>query len=90
MSPKLFNSVLQRVFRPLMEKWAEEGGGLEVGGKRLTNLRFADDVLLIAQSAGKLESMLEDMAGGAAEVGLQVHFGKKQVLCNRFGRQTEP
>ena len=75
---------------PLLDKWAREGGGVEVGGgRRLTNLRFADDVLLVAASAAKLQEMLADLADAAAQVGLELHFGKTKVLCNVFGHQME-
>lgn len=39
--------------------------------RRLTNLRFADDVLLVAGSAEVLEGMLADLAREAGMVGLQ-------------------
>ena len=66
MSPKLFNAVLQKVFGPLLEKWGAEDSGWQVKKEiRMTNLRCADDVLLVAKSAGELESMLNDLAGAA-------------------------
>ena len=52
-------------------------------------MRFADDVLLIARSAGELEGMLGDLAREAEEAGLQLHFGKTKVLCNKFGREDD-
>ena len=46
----------------------------------LTNLRFADDVLLCATTLPQLASMLEDLAEEAKEVGLGLHFGKTKIL----------
>ena len=66
-------------------RWRVDVGG----GRRLTNLRFADDVLLVAESAAKLQEMLADLADAAAQVGLELHFGKTKVICNTFGRQRE-
>ena len=90
MSPKLFNAALQGVFAVLVAKWEEEGRGLKVTeDQRLTNLRFADDVLLLASSAGMLEGMLEDLAREAGRIGLQLHYGKTKCLCNRFAREHD-
>ena len=57
-------------------------------GKQLTNLRFADDILLISSSADSLEEMLTDLADGAGKVGLRIHYGKTKLLCNRVARET--
>ena len=87
MSPKLFNAVLQKVLGPIQTKWKAKGFGFQVkAGSRLTNLRFADDILLVAAGAAEMESMLNDLAGGAGLVGLQLRFGKTQVLCNNLAR----
>ena len=88
MSPKLFNAALQSVFARLAAKWADEGAGIKITELRwLTNLRFADDVLLTAGSAEVLEAMLADLAREAGAVGLQLHYGKTKVICNRFARE---
>lgn len=50
-SPMLFNAVLEHVFRPLKHTWQSQGLAVQVGtADMLTNLRFADDVLLVATS----------------------------------------
>lgn len=50
MSPKLFNAVLESIFRNL--KW--DNCGLDIDGKRLSNLRFADDITLLSESKDEL------------------------------------
>ena len=83
MSPKLFNAVLQSVFEPLVAKWAAQGGGVQdQEGRQLTNLRLADDVLLMTGSPQHLQNMVGDLVGKSATVGLQLHYGKTRVLCN--------
>ena len=54
----LFTSVLEDVFRKLIwdNRW-----GLRINGKRLSNLRFADDIVLVASSARALHQMLLDL-----------------------------
>jgi len=54
-------------------------GGQE---ERIMNLRFADDVLLIATSREHLQSMLEDLVRFTEEVGLEMHMGKTKILTS--------
>ena len=48
----------------------------------LTNLRFADDILLTAGSRQDVAKMISDLAREAAKYGLKVHMGKTVVLTN--------
>ena len=48
----------------------------------LTNLRFADDVLLVACSRGDVCKMITDLAREAAKYGLKLHMGKTKALTN--------
>ena len=90
LSPKLFNAVLQHAMGKLIEEWEGLGLGLRIdGARRLTNLRFADDVLLMASSAAELQQMLQGLASAAARVGLELHYGKTVVLNNKFARETD-
>jgi hypothetical protein len=65
--------------------WRAKGWGVDVGAGRksaLCNLRFADDVLLLATSKAQLRQMLEDVIKATATVGLELHFGKTVILNN--------
>jgi hypothetical protein len=58
----------------------------------LTNLRFADDVLLIASSLKHVTTMLEDISLAAFPRGLELHPDKTEILSNqsvRAGRSKE-
>ena len=46
------------------------------------NLRFADDVLLVARCAKALKHMLEDLREAMAKVRLEMRFGKTKRLAN--------
>ena len=48
----------------------------------LTNLRFADDVLLVETRRSALQDMIQDLMHEASKVGLQMHLGKTKILTN--------
>ena len=50
LSPPLFNSLLEDALAPVQEIWRKKGWGIQLGGMSLCNLRFADDILLIART----------------------------------------
>ena len=49
----------------------------------LTNLRFADDVLLLASSKEQLRKMLYEFKKSAEKVGLRIHPEKTKILSNQ-------
>ena len=56
----------------------------------LTNLRFADDVLLFSTSLNKLKDMLKHFERSTEKVGLEIHPSKTKILSNQtVGRQKE-
>ena len=72
--------------RSLKERWNLANSkcsgckfGLKIDdGDRLTNLRFADDVLLLATSRGGIKKMMSQLKAEAAKFGLQMHSGKQR------------
>jgi hypothetical protein len=81
----LFNSLLESILRPIQDKWRSKCYGVQLGSNkddRLCNLRFADDLLLIASTKRQLKSMVEDLITAAASVGLEIHGDKTKILTN--------
>ena len=71
--------MLENVLRKIKPAWHEKGYGVAVGENDagvLTNLLFADDLLLVASSKKQIKRMLEDLVTSAREVGLEIHMGK--------------
>ena len=87
MSPTLFNALLESIMRDLKETWGKKGFGVQLGGRRLTNLRFADDILLIGATRAQVRHMLEDLSARAGKDGLKLHMGKTKILSNVFDRR---
>ena len=85
LSPQLFNSVLEQAFQEIQGKWRRKGWGVRLTDGQngfLCNLRFADDVLLIAETEEELQDMRVDVVNESAVVGLELHMGKTKVLRN--------
>lgn len=78
MSPKLFNSVLEHVFRTL--NW--ESMGVNINGKYLSNIRFADDIALFGNTEKELQQMIKELNIKCKEVGLQLNISKTKVMTN--------
>jgi len=90
MSPIIFNAVLEHIIRPLKKKWAKEKRGVDLQhptGTRLSNLRFADDLLLTAPSLPDLTAMLADLIPAAAACGLEMHPDKTKNSDKWFSQQ---
>ncbi|CAG9130127.1 unnamed protein product [Plutella xylostella] len=87
LSPKLFTATLEEIFKGLAVLWTDRG--IDIGGRRLTNLRFADDIVLFATSAPTLQTMLEDLSTASLEVGLTMNRSKTKVMSNSAKRRVE-
>ena len=75
--------------RELEEKWHKRKCGIQTYTvDRLTNLRFADDLLLVASSRRQAQGMLSDLICGARAYGLEVHEDKTKILWNGFGQDS--
>ena len=87
-SPLIFNAVLEAVMRKAKEKWKRRKYGIDLEPSyedRLTNLRFADDILVIARTLPQIKQMLLDITEECANVGLTLHPEKTKILHNDKG-----
>ena len=84
LSPSLFNAILQFV----MQRWEEQirrlGIGLNIHDSHLCNLRFADDILLLATNCDDAVCMLEILILELKEIGLILNPSKTQFLTTEL------
>ena len=85
-SSLLFLAVMEVIFRRLKKRWNDlnlrrigsyYGVVLDDPQDPLTNLRFADDVMLVASSRADARKMTADVQREASAFGLKMHTGKK-------------
>ena len=77
-SPKLFTATLENAFKLL--EW--KGFGINVNGKYITHLRFADDIVVMANSMEDLSTMLEGLNRVSQQVGLKMNMDKTKIMSN--------
>ena len=58
LSPSLFNIFLERIMSDALE---EHDGKVSIGGRNITNLRFADDIDVLAEEEQELEALVESL-----------------------------
>ena len=85
LSTLLFSAVLEDVFRDVRPKWTQKKYGLDMSlgvDCHLSNLCFADDVVLIATTMHQIKEMTSDLKEAASARGLKIHSGKTKILKN--------
>lgn len=84
LSPKLFTLAVEDIFKQL--EWSNKG--ININGKYLSNLRYADDVVITASSLEELIEMLEELNTASNKAGLKINETKTKVMFNGNGRVT--
>ena len=51
-------------------------GGIKITGRNINNLRYADDIILIAESEEELKSLLMRMKEESGKAGLKLNIQK--------------
>ena len=61
----------------------EAQAGIEIAGKNINNLRYADDTTLIAESEEELNSLLMKVKEESEKVGLKLNIQKTKIMASR-------
>ena len=75
MSPDLFNYYSELILRKL-----DKERGLKIGGRNITNIRYADDTVLLAESAEDLQKLLDVVVRESECMGLSLNCKKTECL----------
>ena len=64
--------------------WMDEAqAGIKIAGRNLNNLRYADNITLMAESEKELKSLLMKVKEGSEKVGLKLNFQKTKIMASR-------
>lgn len=77
LSPILFNIYGEHIIRQTCEDWE---GGININGTKITNLRYADDTILLAANETELCSLFDRMERNSKDLGLSINRSKTKVM----------
>ena len=60
----------------------EEQAGIKIVGRNINNLRYADDITLMAESEEELKSLLMKVKEESEEVGLKLNIQKTKIMAS--------
>ena len=79
LSPVLFNIFLERIMQMSLENFQ---AGVSIGGREICNLRFADDIDLIADGEEELQELTTRLELTVKKFGMEINTDKSKILVN--------
>ena len=80
LSPCLFNFYAEYIMRNTGLEEAQ--AGIKMAGRNINNLRYADDITLMAESEKKLKSLLMKVKEESEKVGLKLNIQKTKIMAS--------
>ena len=76
LSPYLFNLFTELIFRAI----ESEDEGVSVGGRRISNLRYADDTAITAENENELQILAERVNQEGKDFGMKMNIKKTKTM----------
>ena len=87
LSPTLFNIFLERIMTDALD---DHQGTVSIGGRIITNLRFADDIDGLAGTEQELDNLVRRLDTSSTAYGMEISAGKTKLMTNSdSGIQTD-
>lgn len=80
----MFTAAIEEIFKRLSTE-----AGINISGEKLNKLRFADDVILFAESEEKLKELLEDLNEEGKKDRMRMNKKKAKIMCNEIARRRQ-
>ena len=80
LSPCLFNSYAEYIMRNAGLKEAQ--AGITIARRNINNLRYADDITLMAENEEELKSLLMKVKEESEKVGLKLNIQKTKIMAS--------
>ena len=61
----------------------EAQAGIKIAGRNISNLRYADDTILMAESEEELKSLFMKVKEESEKVGLKIDIQKTKIMASR-------
>ena len=89
LSPCLFNLYAEHIMRNA--RLDELQAGIQIGGRNINNLRYADDTTLTAESKEELKSLLMKVKEKSEKANLELGIQKTKIMASSpiTSRQTD-
>ena len=78
LSPYLFNILAKMMMRETFDGFQ---GGLQIGGRMITSLRYADDIMLLATSEAELQELLDHLDRVSRKYSLLINGDKTKAMA---------
>ena len=85
LSPDLFSLYTQLVMNELTEL-----DGIKIGGRNVNNIRYADDMVLLADTEEKLQRLMDELTEQCRIKGLRINKSKTEVMGVTKRRERLP
>ncbi|GFR72740.1 endonuclease-reverse transcriptase [Elysia marginata] len=72
-------SILIRYSEILLQETLEEKRGISLNGENITNVRYADDTVIIAETSESLQQMLDSIAESCKTYGMEMNAKKTKI-----------
>ena len=79
LSPTLFNIFLERIMSDALE---EHDWKVSIGGRNITNLRFADDIDALAEEEQELKALVESLDKTCTRYKMEISAEKTKLMTN--------
>ena len=79
LSPTLFNIFLEDIMNHALE---DHKGTISIGGRTITNLRFADDIDGLAGEEEELANLVQKLDAASAKFGMEISAEKTKLVTN--------
>ena len=60
----------------------EAQAGIKIVGRNINNLRYADDIIIMAESERELKSLLMKVKEGSEKVGFKLNIQKTKIMAS--------
>ena len=77
LSPILFNLYSEHIFGEALEDQEE---GISVNGRKLNNIRYADDTIVFADSIEGLQLLMDRVVEKSSQYGLEINTNKTKLM----------